>query len=135
MSDWNKPIIEEFYANAGKVGGRFEGKPLLLLHSTGAKSGKTHLTPAVYTKDGERFVVTASFAGAHHHPDWYHNLVANPLASVEIGTEKFLVRAEVVPEPDRTRLYKQFIATMDAFAEYEKITTRVIPVIALTRVK
>lgn len=135
MPDWDKPIIDEFHANAGKVGGRFEGKTMLLLHSTGAKSGKTHVTPAIYTRDGERYIVAASFGGAPKDPDWYRNLVANPLASVEVGTEEFQVRAEVIPEPDRTRLYKQMIDMMDSFADYEKMTTRVIPIVALTRVK
>jgi deazaflavin-dependent oxidoreductase (nitroreductase family) len=135
MSDWNKGIIEEFRANAGKVGGRFEGKPVLLIHTTGAKTGKPHLNPAVYTTDGDKLVVIASKGGAPTNPDWYYNLVANPIVTLEVGTEKFQARAEVVPEPDRTRLYKQMITVMDSFAEYEKKTTRVIPVIALTRVK
>jgi len=135
MNDWNKAIIEEFRANGGKVGGMFEGKPILLLHTTGAKSGKPHLNPVVYTTDGDKLVVIASKAGAPTHPDWYYNLVANPLVTVEVGTEQFQAQAAVVPEPDRTRLYKQMITVMDSFAEYEQKTTRVIPVIALTRVK
>lgn len=135
MSDWNKGIIEEFRGNSGKVGGYFEGKPMLLLHSTGAKSGKEHVNPAIYTTDGDKLVVIASNGGAPTHPDWYYNLVANPLVTVEVGTEQFQARAEVLPEPDRTRLYKQMITVMDSFAEYEQKTTRVIPVFTLTRVK
>lgn len=135
MSDWNTGIIEEFRANAGKVGGPFEGKPLLILHSSGAKTGKEHVNPVVYTTDGDKLIVIASKGGAPTHPDWYYNLVANPLATVEVGTEKFQVRAEILPEPDRTRLYKQMITVMASFAEYEQKTTRVIPVFALTRVK
>jgi deazaflavin-dependent oxidoreductase (nitroreductase family) len=133
--DWNKGIIEEFRANAGKVGGYFEGKPMLLIHTIGAKSGKSHINPTIYTTDGDKLIVIASNGGAPKHPDWYHNLVANPLVTVEMGTEQFQARAEVLPEPDRTRLYKQMITVMDSFAEYEQKTTRVIPVIALTRVK
>ena len=135
MSDWNKAIIEEFRANAGKVGGHFEGKPMLLIHTTGAKSGKPHLNPVIYTMDGDKLVVIASQGGAPTHPDWYYNLIANPLVTVEVGTETFQTRAEVVPEPDRTRLYQQMITVMDSFAEYERKTTRIIPVIALTRVE
>jgi deazaflavin-dependent oxidoreductase (nitroreductase family) len=134
MSDWNKAIIEEFRANAGKVGGNFEGKPLLILHTTGAKTGKPHVNPVVYTMDGDRIVVIASMGGAPTHPDWYYNLVANPLVTVEVGTETFQAKAEVLAEPDRTRLYNQMITVMDSFAEYQQKTTRVIPVIALTRV-
>lgn len=133
--DWNKGIIEEFRANAGKVGGYFEGKPMLLIHTIGAKSGKSHVNPTIYTTDADKLIVIASNGGAPKHPDWYHNLVANPLVTVEMGTEQFQARAEVLPEPDRTRLYKQMITVMDSFAEYEQKTTRVIPVIALTRVK
>lgn len=134
MSDWNDKIIDEFRTNAGKVGGYFEGKPMLLLHSTGAKTGKEHINPAIYTTDGDKLVIIASNGGAPKHPDWYHNLVAHPDATVEVGTDKFQVRAEVVPEPDRTRLYKQMITVMDSFAEYEQKTTRVIPVFRLTKV-
>ena len=134
MSDWNKAIIEEFRANGGKVGGHFEGKPMLLIHTIGAKSGKPHLNPVIYTMDGEKIIVIASQGGAPTHPHWYYNLVANPLVTVEVGTEKFQAQAQVVSEPDRTRLYQQMITVMDSFAEYERKTTRIIPVIALTRI-
>ena len=135
MNDWNKANIEEFRATGGKVGGRFEGKPVLLIHTTGAKTGKPHLNPVVYTTDGDKLIIIASKGGAPTNPDWYYNLLANPLVTLEVGTEQFQAHAEVVPEPDRTRLYKQMITVMGSFAEYERKTTRVIPVIALTRVE
>ena len=135
MNDWNKANIEEFRATGGKVSGRFEGKTVLLIHTTGAKTGQERVNPLVYTTDGDKLVVVASKGGAPTNPDWYYNLLANPLVTLEVGTEQFQARAEIVPEPDRTRLYKQMISVMDSFAEYERKTSRVIPVIALTRVK
>jgi deazaflavin-dependent oxidoreductase (nitroreductase family) len=133
--DWNKHVIEEFRANGGKVGGGFEGRPLLLLHTTGAKSGQPRVNPVAYVTDDDRLVVIASKGGAPSNPDWYHNLVANPLVTVEVGTEKFQVRASVATEPDRTRLYQKMVSVMPGFAEYERKTKRVIPVIILTPVK
>jgi deazaflavin-dependent oxidoreductase (nitroreductase family) len=135
QNDWNNAIIEEFRANAGKVGGAFAGRQLLLLHTIGAKSGKERVNPVAYITDGGRLVVVASKGGAPTNPDWYHNLIANPLVTVEVGTEKFQARAAVMPEPERTRLYAQMVAAMPGFAEYQRKTTRLIPVIALTRVK
>src|SRR6185295_8197770 len=117
--DWNKHIIEEFRANGGKVGGGFEGRPLLLLHTTGAKSGQPRVNPVAYVTDDDHLVVIASKGGAPSNPDWYYNLVANPLATVEVGTEKFQVRASVTTEPDRTRLYQKMVSVMPGFAEYE----------------
>jgi deazaflavin-dependent oxidoreductase (nitroreductase family) len=134
-NDWNKAIIEEFRANSGKVGGPFEGKTLLLLHTVGAKSGQERINPVASTADGERLVIIASKGGAPTNPNWYHNLVVNPLVTVEVGTEKFQARAEVAAEPERTRLYSKMVETMPGFAEYQQKTTRVIPVITLTRVK
>jgi deazaflavin-dependent oxidoreductase (nitroreductase family) len=133
--DWNKHIIEEFRTNGGKVGGNFAGRPLLLLHTTGAKSGQPHVNPVAYVKDGDRLVVIASKGGAPTNPDWYYNLVANPLVTVEVGTEKFQVQATVAAEPERTRLYQKMVSVMPGFAEYERKTKRVIPVIVLTPVK
>ena len=133
--DWNKAIIEEFRANGGKVGGMFAGRTLLLLHTSGAKSGQPRINPVAYVKDGDRFVIVASKGGAPTNPDWYYNLVANPLVTIEVGTEQFQVRATVAAEPDRTRLYQQMVAMMPGFAEYEQKTTRKIPVIILTRVE
>jgi len=131
-NDWNKKIIEEFRANDGRVGGNFDGKPLLLLHTTGAKSGEERVNPVAYTKDGDKLVVIASKGGAPTHPDWYHNIVAHPQVSVEVGTEKFEATAAVAKEPDRRRLYDEMVKIMPGFADYEKKTTRSIPVIVLT---
>jgi deazaflavin-dependent oxidoreductase (nitroreductase family) len=133
--DWNKAIIEEFRANGGKVGGMFEGRTLLLLHTIGARSQQERINPVAYTKDGDRFVIIASKGGAPTNPDWYYNVVANPVVTVEVGTEQFQVRATIAEEPERTRLYKQMVTVMPGFAEYEQKTTRKIPVIILTRVK
>ena len=134
-NDRNKAIIDEFRANAGKVGGPFAGRTLLLLHSVGAKSGQPRVNPVAYVPDGDRLIIIASKGGAPTNPDWYYNLVANPLATVEVGTEQFPVRAAVAVEPERTRLYNQMVAVMPGFAEYKLKTTRVIPVIILSRVK
>jgi deazaflavin-dependent oxidoreductase (nitroreductase family) len=131
----NKAIVEEFRANAGKVGGLFAGKTLLLLHTTGAKTGREHVNPVAFVIDGDRYVIIASKGGAPTNPDWYHNLLANPLVSVELGTEQFTARASVATEPQRTRLYNKMIAMMPVFAEYQRRTTRVIPVIILNREK
>jgi deazaflavin-dependent oxidoreductase (nitroreductase family) len=131
-NDWNKAIIEEFRANDGRVGGHFEGKPLLLLHTTGAKSGEERVNPVAYTQDGDKLVVIASKGGAPSHPDWYHNIVAHPQVTVEVGTEKIEATASVAQEPERRRLYDKMIQVMPGFAEYEKKTTRSIPVIVLT---
>ncbi len=133
--DWNKTIIEEFRANGGKVGGMFAGRTLLLLHTSGAKSGQPRINPVAYVKDGDRFVIIASKGGAPTNPDWYYNLVAHPDVTVEVGTEQFQVHATVAAEPDRTRLYQQMVEMMPGFAEYEQKTTRKIPVFILTRVK
>jgi deazaflavin-dependent oxidoreductase (nitroreductase family) len=135
MSDWNKKIIEEFRANGGKVGGGFEGKPLLLLHTKGAKSGEERVNPVAYTKDADKLVVIASKGGAPTNPDWYYNIVANPLVTVEVGTEKIQAQATLATEPDRSRLYDQMAEVMPGFNDYKLKTTRNIPVIILTPVK
>jgi len=132
-SDFNRRIIEEFRANAGKVGGPFEGAPMLLLHHVGAKSGTRRVNPLVYLPDGDRYVIIASKGGAPKHPDWYHNLVANPETTIEVGTETIPVRAEVITGEERDRLYARQAADRPAFAEYQAKTKRRIPVIALTR--
>ena len=133
MSDFNQTIIEEFRANEGRVGGRFEGRTLLLLHSTGAKSGLPRINPLAYVNDGDRFVIIASKGGAPTNPDWYYNLLAHPEASVEVGTEQFDVMAHPAEEPERTQLYAKMVAKMPGFADYERKTTRIIPVVVLTR--
>jgi len=132
-NDWNRQIIEEFHANGGKVGGPFEGATLLLLTTTGAKSGLSRTTPLVYLPDGERLVIFASKAGAPTSPDWYYNLVAHPTVTVEVGTEKFNATATVVSGEERDRLYAQQAAKAPGFAEYQQKTTRVIPVVVLER--
>ena len=133
-NDWNRTIIDEFRANDGKVGGNFEGAPLLILETTGAKSGRAHQSPMMYLADGDRLLVFASKGGSPTHPDWYHNLVANPRAKVELGTETFEVDAEVLTGEERDRFYAIQAERYPGFAEYEKKTDRIIPVIALTRV-
>jgi deazaflavin-dependent oxidoreductase (nitroreductase family) len=133
VNDWNAKIIAEFRANGGKVGGQFEGAPLLLLTTTGAKSGLARTSPMMYLPDGDRLVVFASKAGAPTNPDWYHNLVANPSATVEVGTETFDVDAQVTTGAERDELYARQAQLYPGFAEYESKTDRVIPVVALTR--
>ena len=131
VNDWNKGIIEEFRANGGKVGGQFEGAPLLLLHSTGAKSGQARVNPIMYLADGDNYVVFASKAGAPTSPDWYHNLIANPRASVEVGEATVNVVAKVAEGDTRERLWSTQKALYSGFADYEAKTTRVIPVVVL----
>jgi deazaflavin-dependent oxidoreductase (nitroreductase family) len=133
LQAFNRSIIEEFRANAGKVGGQFAGAPLLLLTTTGAKSGAKRVNPLAYLADGDRYVIIASYAGADSNPPWYHNLVAHPRVTVEVGTQTFEAQAEVVREPERTRLYGKMEAVMPAFTEYRQKTKRTIPVIALRR--
>lgn len=133
MSDRNKAVIDEFRANDGKVGGPFEDMTLLLLHTTGAKSGEPRLNPVAYLADGERYVIVASKGGEPTHPSWYHNVVAHPEVTVEVGTGKFQAQAEVVQEPERTELFDKVSTQYPGFAEYVKKTTRVIPVLVLSR--
>jgi deazaflavin-dependent oxidoreductase (nitroreductase family) len=131
VNDWNTGIIEEFRANGGKVGGQFEGAPLLLLHSTGAKSGSERVNPMMYLADGDNLVVFASKAGAPTSPDWYHNLVANPTASVEVGARTIAVVAHVAEGATRERLWSRQKELYPGFADYEAKTTRQIPVVVL----
>lgn len=130
----NEQIITEFRANGGKVTGGFARSPLLLLTTTGAKSGLPRTIPLVYTTDGDRLVVIASKGGAPTHPDWYHNLLAHPTATVELGPDTFQVRASIPAGAERERLYNQQAAEMPFFAEYQKNTPRQIPVVVLERV-
>ncbi len=134
-NDWNKAIIAEFRANSGKVGGQFAGKPLALLHTVGAKSGQPRINPVACMKDGDHYFIIASKGGAPENPDWYYNVVANRLVTIEYGTETFKAQATVATEPERTRLYNKMAAERPTFAEYERKTTRKIPVIILTRVE
>ena len=134
-NDWNRKIIDEFRANEGKVGGMFDGKTLLLLHTKGARSGRERVNPVAYVRDGERFVVIASKGGAPTNPDWYFNVVATPDLTVEVGTERFQVHATVAEEPERTRLYNKMVEMMPAFDDYRRKTRRKIPVIVLMPMK
>ncbi|WP_433438863.1 nitroreductase/quinone reductase family protein [Nonomuraea sp. CA-141351] len=131
MTDFNQQVIEEFRANGGKVGGMFEGAPLVLLTTTGAKSGRRRTNPAVYLRDGERVLVFASNAGADAHPAWYHNVLANPRVIVELGEERFAARAAPLEGEERDRMYARQSSIDPAFAAYQEGTGRVIPVIAL----
>jgi deazaflavin-dependent oxidoreductase (nitroreductase family) len=135
QNDRNLGIIQEFRANGGKVGGPFAGRTLLLLHTIGAKSGQARINPVAFVNEGDRLVIIASKGGAPTNPDWFYNVLANPLVTVETGNEQFKARATVAAEPERTRLYDQMVAMMPGFAEYQRKTTRTIPVIILTRVK
>ena len=138
MSDVNeryKKIIDEFRANEGRVGGNFEGKTLLLLHTKGAKSGQERINPVACVADGERMIVIASKGGAPTHPDWYYNVIADPLVTVEVGTKTLQAHASVAEEPERARLYDKMVEVMPGFGDYRRKSTRVIPVIVLTPVK
>ena len=131
MSDFNARIIEEFRSNGGRVGGPFAGAPILLLTTTGAKTGKQRTNPLAYLPDGERVVVFASKAGAPTNPDWYHNLVAHPDVTIEVDGETRPVRARVTQGAERDELFSRQKQAMPGFADYEAKTDRVIPVVAL----
>jgi deazaflavin-dependent oxidoreductase (nitroreductase family) len=133
VHDWNQNIIDEFRANEGRVGGPFKGATMLLLHHTGAKSGKARVNPLVYLADGDRLLVFGSKGGAPTNPDWVHNLRANPAATVEVGTDKFTVEAEELTGDERDRLFARQAGLVPAFAGYQANTSRTIPVIALKR--
>jgi deazaflavin-dependent oxidoreductase (nitroreductase family) len=133
MDDFNKAVIEEFRANEGKVGGHFEGAPVLLLTATGAKSGQQRTTPVMYLPDGDRMVIFASKAGADTNPAWFHNLVSHPSATVEVGSDTVQVKAVVTQGEERERLFRKQAELYPQFADYEKKTTREIPVVALER--
>src|SRR5579884_3255097 len=118
QQEYNKVVIEEFRGRGGKVRD-FATTPLLLLTTTGARSGRARVTPLAYTTDGDRFILIASDKGSPVHPGWYYNIVAHPVVTVEIGNERFQAQAVVVEEPERSRLYKQMADQMPAFAEYQ----------------
>lgn len=139
MPDFNRQVIEEFRANGGRVGGMFEGAALLLLTTTGARSGRAHTNPAVYVRDGARLLVFASNAGGPKHPAWFHNLSADPYVTVELGTpegtvERFGATAVVTEGEERDRLYAEQAEREPGFAAYQAATDRLIPVVALHRV-
>jgi len=133
-SEGNKKIIREFRANEGRVGGYFTGKTLLLLHTTGAKSGLERINPVACVRDGDGYAVIASNSGLPSHPAWYHNLIANPNVIVEFGTETFRAHAAIADEPERTRLYDKMVAMMPVFEKYRGEATRAIPVVVLTKI-
>ena len=126
-------MIEEYRRTGGNVAGPFAGAPLLLLTTTGARSGLAHATPVMYLPDGDRLIIFATYAGAPTNPAWYHDLLAHPQATVEVGNESYEVTAHVVTGEERDRLYARQAALFPTFAAYEARTTRKIPVIALQR--
>ncbi len=131
VNDWNAKVLKEFRENGGKVGGQFDGAPMLLLHTTGARSGQERVNPMMYRQAGPAMAVFASAAGADKHPDWYHNLVANPRLSVEVGTETLQVTARTAEGDERERIWTEQKREYPGFADYERKTERVIPVVVL----
>jgi deazaflavin-dependent oxidoreductase (nitroreductase family) len=131
MTDWNSKIIEEFRANGGRVGGQFEGAPLLLLHTRGAKTGQERVNPVMYQKVDGGYAVFASKGGAPTNPDWYYNVLAHPRVTAEIGTDKAEFVAREAKDGERERIWNAQKAAWPGFADYERKTTRQIPVIIL----
>jgi deazaflavin-dependent oxidoreductase (nitroreductase family) len=134
VSDWNTTIIEEFRANEGRVGGQFEGAPMILIHHIGARSGIERVNPLVYFPDGDRMLIMASKGGAPTNPDWYHNLKAHPRITVEVGTETFQVDVVELTGDERETMWARVVEQMPGFGEYQSKVTRQIPLLALTRV-
>jgi deazaflavin-dependent oxidoreductase (nitroreductase family) len=133
-NDFNTKVIEEFRANEGKVGGMFEGANMVLITTTGAKSGQPRTNPLMYLPDGDRIVIFGSNGGADSHPAWFHNVKANPDIAVEVGTDKYDATAQQVEDrTDRDALYARIVAIAPGFGEYEKNTDRLIPVVAVNR--
>ena len=133
LHSWNQQIIDEFRANEGRVGGQFEGAPLLLLHHTGRKSGTERVSPIMYRGVGDGFAVFASKAGADDNPDWYHNLLAHPTTTVELGTDTIAVKARDLPADERDPIWEAQKNDYPGFAGYEAKTNRTIPVVLLER--
>lgn len=129
--DWNRQTIEAFRANQGRVGGVWEGRPLLLLTTTGAKSGRRRTNPVMYLREGNRLFVFASKGGAPTHPDWYHNLLAHPDVTVEIGDQTYQAIAKPVTGAERDTIYARWAQQYSQFREYQEKTRRIIPVIEL----
>jgi len=133
LDDFNKAIVEEFRANGGKVGGPFQGATLLLLHTTGAKSGKPRLSPLAYLTVDGRMLIIGSYAGAPKDPAWVHNLRAHPQAHIEVGTEAYDVDVRELPAGERDAAYPKIVELAPVFADYQAKTDRVIPLLELTR--
>lgn len=133
LTDFNRSIVEEFRANGGKVGGPFEGGGLLLLHTTGAKSGKPRLSPLAYKDVDGKMIIFGSYAGADKNPAWVHNIRANPRARIEIGTDDYDVMVRELPDTERDALYAKIIEKTPVLANYQAKTTRTIPLFELTR--
>jgi len=135
MSDWNESVIAEFRANAGRVGGYFEGAPMILLHHIGARTGTVRVNPLVYfPQDDGSMLVVASKGGAPPTPDWYHNVVANPRFEVEVGTRTFTVEASELDGSERAAKWPEIVAARPGFGDYETRTSRTIPVLRLREV-
>jgi deazaflavin-dependent oxidoreductase (nitroreductase family) len=133
LNDFNQKVVTEFRANQGKVGGQMEGMPLLLLTTTGNKSGRKLTKPLAYSKDGDRIFVIASFAGSPHNPAWFCNLEASPTVTLEVGAERFQARARIISGEERDRLFKLQADKMNIFYDYQKKTTRQIPVVVFEK--
>ncbi|GLP75931.1 hypothetical protein TUM20983_30410 [Mycobacterium antarcticum] len=133
LEDFNRGVVEEFRANGGKVGGPFAGGDLLLLHTTGAKSGTPRLSPLSYLTVDDRMLIVGSYAGAPKDPAWVHNLRANPRAHIEVGTEAYDVDVRELPDDERDATYPRIIELAPVFAEYQTNTARAIPLFELTR--
>ena len=134
MGEFDQQVITEFRANGGKVGGYFEGMDLILLTTKGAKSGVSRIVPLVVFTIDDELAIVGSKGGAPTHPDWYHNLLANPDVSIEMGTEQFNARATPLSETKRAEAYIKVVEAVPGFGDYEKKTTRVIPVVKLERI-
>jgi deazaflavin-dependent oxidoreductase (nitroreductase family) len=133
-NEFDQRVINEFRANQGKVGGQMAGLPLLLLTTTGAKTGRALIKPLAYTKEGDRIFVIASFAGSPNNPAWFNNLVANPTVTVEVGSERFQAMAVVTTGEERQRLFNTQADKIPIFHDYQKKTTRQIPVVVFERI-
>ena len=131
VNEWNRPIVEEFRASAGKLGGMWEGRPVLLLTTTGAKTGQRRTNPVMYLREGDRLFVFASKGGAPANPDWYHNLLAHPDVTVELGDQTYQAVAKPVTGQEHDRIYTQWAQMYPQFREYQEKTARTIPVIEL----
>lgn len=133
LDDFNRGVVEEFRANAGKVGGPFEGGTLILLHTVGAKSGQPRLSPLAYLEIDGKVLIVGSYAGAPSNPAWVHNLRADPKAHIEIGTDAYDVTARELPDDERDATYPKIVEKAPVFAEYQAKTSRAIPLFELVR--